>query len=332
MYGETSEIFEKVQNWVSCDLKTVVATVIKTWKSSPRPLGSQLAVNQKCQFVGSLSGGCIEREVIEEALDVMKSGLSKCLSFGVSHQDALGAGLSCGGRIEVYLELIKPDIGIIQQSLAENRNFGLLTKLNEGRTQYFDWDTSSLFGSSALCALVKTALKKGESTILEYSEELFFLKACLKPLSLYIVGAVHISQALIPIAKIAGFEVTLIDPRSAFASQERFSDTKILCKWPEEAFPKIELDERSAVVVLSHDPKFDDPSLKFALSSNAFYIGALGSKKSQKSRLERLAQNGFSEEQLNRIHGPIGLDIGSKTSAHIAVAIVAEIISCLNRS
>ncbi|MFK7826759.1 MAG: XdhC family protein [Oligoflexales bacterium] len=330
MYDENLEIYEKVDKWISRDLKTAVATVINTWKSAPRPVGSQLAVNQNLEFVGSLSGGCIEREVIEEAMGVIADGQARTLSFGISHQDALESGLACGGSIKIYVELVKPEIKLIRQGLLERRNFALLTDLSEGKTEYFDSNTRTIFGSMVLCDATKEKMMSGTNGFFEKKDKQYFIKSCLKPLSLYIVGAVHISQALIPMAKIAGFEPTLIDPRSTFASQARFPNTNILCKWPEEAFPEIKLDERSAVIVLSHDPKFDDPSLEFALSSNAFYIGALGSKKSQKARLERLSLNGFSNEQLKRIHGPIGLDIGAKTSSHIAVAIIAELISCIN--
>lgn len=330
MFDETYEVYTKVQKWVNQDLRTALATVIRTWKSSPRPLGSQMAINQNGEFVGSLSGGCIEGEVIEQALEVMSTGKSKRLVYGVTHQDALGAGLSCGGSIEVYVEPCHPDLDFVSKYLASRRSFAALSQLSSGITEYLDYDSKSAFGSEQLVEVVKKGLRNGENKLLESVDSDYFLRSHVGPLSLYVVGAVHISQALIPMAKIAGFEVVLIDPRSAFANEQRFPDTKILCSWPQEVFPSLVLDERSAVVVLSHDPKFDDPSLKYALESDAFYLGALGSKKSHKSRLERLEMDGFSKQQLDRIHGPIGLDIGGKTSSHIAVAILAQLIACLN--
>ena len=330
MLDETYELFSKVHTWTGCDLRVALATVIQTWKSSPRPVGSQMAVNQECEFVGSLSGGCIEREVIEESLTVMTNGQAKRITYGVSHQDALDSGLSCGGTIEIYIELLEPHLPYVSSYLSNRKSFAVLTDLQSGKSEYGDRETQRLGGSADLALEFKKCLKAGKPLIFKFDGREFFIKPHLRPLSLYVVGAVHIAQSLIPMAKIAGFDTTLIDPRSAFASASRFPDTKVMCMWPEEAFPQVNLDERSAVVVLSHDPKFDDPSLQYALKSQVFYIGALGSKKSQKARLERLSASGFSDEQLNRIHGPVGLDIGAKTSSHIAVSILAEMITKLS--
>ena len=168
-------------------------------------------------------------------------------------------------------------------------------------------------------------LRRDGATTMEVAQEQYLLQTFSCAPSLIIVGAVHIAQALIPMARIAGYKVQLIDPRTAFASSDRFPDTEISHEWPTEALQKLSLNSRTAIITLSHDAKIDDPALQAALESDAFYIGALGSKKNHARRLERLAEHGFSRETLHRIAGPIGLPLGGRSPAEIAISILAQI-------
>ena len=168
-------------------------------------------------------------------------------------------------------------------------------------------------------------LRRDGAMTMEYAQEQYLLQTFSSSPSLIIVGAVHIAQALIPMARIAGYKIQLIDPRTAFASSDRFPDTDISHEWPVQALQKLTLNSRTAVITLSHDAKIDDPALQAALESDAFYIGALGSKKNHARRLERLAEHGFSSETLNRVAGPIGLPLGGRSPAEIAISILAQI-------
>ena len=211
----------------------------------------------------------------------------------------------------------------------ENQSVVLLRGLTSGCQVLID--DMGTYGDTAdvpdeLLQRAREALRRDGAVTVELAEERYLLQIFSSPPRLIIIGAVHIAQALIPMARIAGYKVTLIDPRTAFASSERFPDTDISDEWPEKVMPGLSLDGRTAVITLSHDAKIDEPALKAALESEAFYIGALGSKKNHAKRLKRLAEHGFSDTTLARIAGPIGLPLGGRSPAEIAIAILAQII------
>lgn len=174
------------------------------------------------------------------------------------------------------------------------------------------------------------ALEKNCSSLLETPDGSFLLHAFNPPLRLIIVGAVHITQSLAPMAELAGYDVTILDPRRSFASSSRFPQGRLVTRWPHEALPELALDERTAIVTLTHDPKLDDPALHAALHAPVFYIGSLGSRKTQAARLKRLARAGFSEAMLGRIHGPVGLPLGGRSPSDIAISILAEMTQVLH--
>jgi xanthine dehydrogenase accessory factor len=186
-----------------------------------------------------------------------------------------------------------------------------------------------LDGAGALAESYRKAFRQGKSTVVEEGGEEVFLNVYVPPPKLVAIGAVHISQALYPMARTAGFDVTIVDPRTAFATPERFPDVELIAEWPDSVLPGLGVDRYTALATLTHDPKIDDPALIHALKSECFYIGALGSKKTHASRVERLKQAGLSEAQIGRIHAPIGLSIGAVSPAEIAVAILAEITAAL---
>ena len=212
---------------------------------------------------------------------------------------------------------------------ARKRPLVLVTELGSGR----QWAEVRGEPASGLDADVRdaalTALDRDRSAVAEVAGARYFLHAMNPPLRLFVVGAVHIAQALVPMASFLGYAVTVIDPRRAFVGGERFSGVAVTTEWPDDALVAAELDVRSAVVTLTHDPKLDDPALRVALASPAFYVGSLGSRRTHGKRIERLTNAGLTPDALARIHAPVGLDIGAVSAAEIAASIVAELTSVL---
>ncbi|KQY14471.1 XdhC family protein [Rhizobium sp. Root482] len=208
------------------------------------------------------------------------------------------------------------------------RAVATVTELETGRTEVFI-EGEAITGSAAVA--VEAAFRSGKPGILQGGEQPVFINVYLPPPRIVVIGAVHISQALAGLAPIAGLDLTIIDPRSAFATPERFGHTKLLAEWPDEALAHVPLDAHTALVAVTHDPKIDDVPLKAALDAGCFYVGALGSRKTHAGRVERLSALGVDQEAIARIRAPIGLDIGASSPAEIAVAILAEIIQALRR-
>lgn len=210
----------------------------------------------------------------------------------------------------------------------ERRGGVMVTRLSDGNQRFVEGEA---IGADPLAVELETALRGGTSGAATVDSIDYFLTVQAPSPRLMLVGAVHISQALAPIARIAGLEVTIIDPRTAFATPERFPETPVLAKWPDEALVEAPLDKYTAVCLLTHDPKIDDPALKIALAAGCFYIGALGSRKTHAKRLERMRAQGFDDAALARIHAPVGLDIGAVSPAEIAVSIIGEIVASLRK-
>ncbi|WP_170445688.1 XdhC family protein [Ruegeria arenilitoris] len=297
----------------------VLATVVETWGSAPRRVGAQLVISGDGRIEGSVSGGCVEGAVIVEALEAIEEGEARLLEFGVSDEDAFAVGLACGGTIRVLVEpvgSVLPELMLAELVAARARREPVAYEVNV---------------ETGHRALRRNAyadrLRMDRSGFEEDGQT--FVAVHNPPLRLIVVGAVHIAQALVPMARIAGYDPIIIDPREAFASKSRFPGEKLLTDWPDEAVASIGLDARTAVVLLTHDPKLDDPALQAALNSDVFYIGALGSSRTHAKRVQRMTEAGFSAEQLQRIHGPIGLDIGAAGPAEIAVAIIAQMTAVL---
>jgi xanthine dehydrogenase accessory factor len=336
MNAELDELFDRIAAWRQAGKRIALATVIGTWGSSPRPAGSHLAADEAGEFVGSVSGGCVEPAVIGEARSVIADGIPRRLEFGVSDEQAWEVGLACGGHIEVFVECLDSDpvvVDRIQAARSENRPIAVVTRVRDGARM--TWEANRADGALALddarIAEVRSMLAAGRSGLLAGEGERLFVRSYASAPRLMIVGAVHIGQALAAMAAMTGFDVTVIDPRRAFAAADRFPGVRLNGEWPDEALDRLGIDEATAVVTLTHDPKLDDPALAAALASPAFYIGALGSRRTHAKRLERLAQAGLSEASA-RIHAPVGLDLGGRAPAEIAVAILAQIIQARYRS
>jgi xanthine dehydrogenase accessory factor len=301
------KIFESLAGWHKAGLKTALAVVTKTWGSAPRGAGSLMAIAGDGRFEGSVSGGCVEGTVIAEANQMAHTGGSKILSFTVSSEQAWEVGLACGGQIDILIVALSGDIGADCQSvltaIADRQSGRISIDLHTGALAFDQTETP------------------GD---LAFDDTQLMLPLHPKH-RLMIVGAVHIAQHLAPMAIDVGYDVTVIDPRAAFTQSRSFGESHLVEDWPDELFARLRPDAHTGVVTLTHDPKIDDAALIPALESPAFYIGSLGSKKTHAARLERLVEKGFSGEDLQRIRGPVGLDIGAKTPAEIAIAILAEV-------
>ncbi|MEY4984624.1 MAG: hypothetical protein RIR62_2890 [Pseudomonadota bacterium] len=314
-------------DWHRAGAGAALATVVETWGSAPRQAGSQLAVSGKGEIMGSVSGGCVEGAVVTEALAAMADRTPRLLTFGVSDETAFAVGLACGGTIRVLVEPVGAGAQALPEAMladlvaarAEKRAVGMVTRPE-------DWSRALL--PAGADAAVDARLRADRSGM---EEDGRFIAVHNPPLRLVIVGAVHIAQALIAIARTCGYDCTLIDPRSAFGSAARFPGETILEDWPDEALEALAPDARTAIVTLTHDPKLDDPAIRFALSSPVFYLGCLGSPKTHAKRMERLRAAGFTEAQLARIHAPVGLAIGAKTPAEIAVSVMAQVTQALRQ-
>ncbi len=326
MIHEYDSIPETALGWHRDGKGAVLATVVGTWGSAPRPVGSQLAVSGEAEIAGSVSGGCVEGAVVIEATEALEDGRSRMLEFGVSDDEAFHVGLACGGTIRVMVEPIGAQIP--EAMLAE-----LCAARSERRPVAYIVETSlwtrRLAGADD--AMPGDALhQRFRSDASGFSGETF-VAIHNPPLQMAVVGAVHIAQPLMVMARLAGYDAVVVDPREAFASEARFPGERILHDWPDEALAAVGLDARTAVVTLTHDPKLDDPAIVKALNSNVFYLGCLGSARTHAKRVVRLREQGFADSDIARIHAPVGLDIGSKAPAEIAVSIMAEITKALRR-
>jgi xanthine dehydrogenase accessory factor len=297
---ELSQLLAAGQRWLEAGHRAAIATVLATWGSAPRRVGSHLVVRDDGLFEGSVSGGCVEGEVLAVGQALAASGGARRLEFGVADETAWTVGLACGGRIEVLVQALDdaafpPDLlARVADARAAGRTIALVTDPASGRTA-------------------------------EGSEGAF-IRRYDPPLRLMIVGAVHIAQALVPMARALGYAPLVVDPRGTFAAGPRFEGVEVDPRWPDEALRDWKPDAASAVVALTHDPKLDDPALAAALRSEAFYVAALGSRKNQAKRLERLRAEGFDPITLARIHGPAGLPIGAANPAEIALSIAAQMV------
>lgn len=328
------DVLKTAAQWRAEGRDLAFATVVSTWGSSPRPVGSQLLVDSDGNFSGSVSGGCVEGAVVLAAVEAIRTGEPEMLEFGVSDNDAWEVGLACGGTIQVYVDALQQDqryLEALLEAASRKQSAALLTILDSGAKRFIPAEKFGADDGDPLLASIARAVRSDRGAIAETPEGRAFIQIFNPPLRLLVVGAVHIAQVLAPLATLAGYAVTVIDPRRAFASSERFPGVAVLAEWPHEALPGLEPDQRTAVVTLAHDPKIDDRALIEALRTDAFYIGSLGSKRTHARRLERLSEEGCSAKALARIHGPVGLDINARSPAEIGVSILAEMTGVLRK-
>jgi len=321
------DIIRQALAWVDDGLEVALATVIETWGSAPRPVGSQVIINNQSAFAGSVSGGCIEGEVVTEAHGVIRNRVAKTLDFQVSDETASGAGLACGGKVVVLVSPILPETyETLTKLLAVNAE-----KISAALV--FDLETGipTLHSSAPDFAVQNRITADQSGMIMTSNEQPMFVRVYSPPLRLLIIGAVHIAQSLATLGQQANYDVTVIDPRDTWGTPERFPGIQIDKRWPSSALVDLAPDRATAIVTLSHDAKLDDPAFMVALKSQAFYIGALGSRKTHAKRVARLSDAGLSEAEISRIHAPVGLDIAANTPFEIALSVMGQIIEAHRR-
>ncbi|MXU66126.1 XdhC family protein [Oceanomicrobium pacificus] len=322
---------ETALGWIDAGKGAALATVIRTWGSAPRPVGSQLAISSEAELAGSVSGGCVESAVVAEALEALEDGQCRILTYGVSDDEAFAVGLACGGEIRILVEPIGRGQGPSRDLVADLAARRAKRESCVYAVNLDSWERHVLaaddlkFGQAQADAV--TADRSGPLA----EDESWFLGIHAAPLRMAVVGAVHIAQPLMRMAALAGYDTILIDPREAFATPARFPDQRLTHDWPDRALADFGLDRRTAVVTLTHDPKIDDPAIISALGSGVFYLGSLGSKKTHAKRVARLTEAGFTDADIARIHAPVGADIGARSPAEIAISIMAQITERLRR-
>lgn len=325
--AEHDSIPEIALGWHRAGKGAVLATVMETWGSAPRQAGSQLAVSGEGEMMGSVSGGCVEGAVVTEALEALQDRRSRVLTFGVSDETAFAVGLACGGTIRVLVEPVGEGAEALPVDILE-----AVVAAREAREPVAvavdpeSWSRRLVRPGDE--GTVDVRFRSDRSGM---EEDGRFIAVHNPPLRLIVVGAVHIAQALVQMARLCGYDATIIDPRSAFGSAARFPGEVIVEDWPDEAMEALRPDSRTAIVTLTHDAKLDDPAIRIALRSGCFYLGCLGSTRTHAKRVERLVAAGFTEEEIGRIHAPVGLDTGAKTPAEIAVSIMAQITTRLRK-
>ena len=356
------ELLPAIQRWRGQGRDLALATVVRTVGSSPRQVGSRMVVSDSGEMAGSVSGGCVEGAVVEAALRILETRLPQLLHFGVSDEEAWAVGLSCGGAIHVLVEPMEreegkdPVMGTLLEAVQDSRILAVATELPSGEGEEARSPTPEPEGHSihrlvlspqgnvlgglsdpdlkeTVLTELRTVLDGKASGVREIGGRRLFLERLEPEPRLVIIGAVHIAVVLARMAREVGFRVVIVDARDRFASPERFPEVdELILGWPQEILPRLELDDQSHVVVITHDEKLDNPALELALSSPAPYVGALGSRRTHARRLAALREAGVDEASLARIHAPIGLDIGARTPAEIALATLAEIVAVRNEA
>jgi xanthine dehydrogenase accessory factor len=340
------DILPDLDRWTTEQQPIAVATVVQTWGSSPRQPGAKMGIAPDNKISGSVSGGCIEGAVYEVGMDVLNTHKPQLLHFGVADETAWEVGLACGGSIDVFVETLGPELfTAISSALHNEKPFAIATVVSGsesllGQKVMIQDDGSTIGGvggefTAPALEAARAALANGQTgrqtvTVGDQSVDLF-VEAHWPPPTLVIVGGVHIAVALAALAKPLGYKTILIDPRTAFGSDERFPHVdKLIKAWPDEGLAQVEITHSTAIAMLTHDPKLDDPALLIALPSKAFYVGALGSNKTQTKRRERLQEAGLTEAQIGRLYGPIGIPLGARTPEEIALTIIAEVVAVKN--
>ena len=303
------ELAESIQRWRSRGDRVALATVVATRRSAPRPVGAKLAISERGELFGSVSGGCVESDVAVQAAEVIAEGTPRLLTYGITDDMAWNVGLPCGGEIDVFLERFEGE-------LPESDEPAVSVTVLEGERA----------GERRLLGL--DAVEPGPSRVLELDGETVFAEMLGPPPRVVVIGAIDTAEELCRAAKSLGWHTVVADPRPALTTRERLpSPDELLVAWPDEALEQLAPDRDTAVVVLTHEERLDVPALTSALEAEAFYVGAIGSRRTQAKRRERLLEAGVAEEELERLSGPAGLDLGAQTPAEMAVSILGEILA-----
>ena len=315
------DVLPEVKTWLKQEDPVALATVVSTWGSAPRPKGSRMAISRSGRIAGSVSGGCLEGEVFEHAQMILKGAPAQLFHYGVSDDLAFSVGLSCGGEIDILVEPLTQTHQALMQALDAERPVVLATALDENpgarKLVWPDQPDTLLTDPQSLLAREEPE-RRGA----------WFYEPFPRPHELLIFGGSHVAIPLTRLARVLGFRVTVVDARSKFADAERFPGAdRVIHAWPDEVLGGMTMDSSTYVVILTHDPKFDDPTIRAALKGSPRYIGAIGSRKTHRERLNRLKAAGIPAADLERVHAPIGLDLGAETAEETALAILAQMVA-----
>ena len=332
------DVLPDIERWRAEGRPIALATVVETWGSAPRPAGGKMALTADGRIAGSVSGGCVENAVVEAGKKTLSNGAPQLLHYGVSDDAAWSVGLACGGSLDIFVERLDPAFfEPVEGALRREKPVAVATVIRgpEGETgrKLALFDDGSVRGSidEAALAEARAALSAGATRRVRTEARELFVDVLLPAPRLVIVGGVHIAVALVSLANTLGYRTILVDPREAFGNPKRFPHAhEIVNDWPDRALERLAPDALTAIAVLTHDPKLDDPALLAALPGRAFYVGALGSKRTQEKRRERLREAGLADAALARLHGPIGLPLGGRSPEEIALAIMAQIVETRN--
>ena len=332
------DLLPQIEAWQAAGEEIALATVVRVIGSAPRPVGAKMIVSSAGRMAGSVSGGCVETTVYEELMDVLAGGPPRLLHFGITEDMIWDVGLACGGTIDVFVQRLDPElVAALADSVEQGEPVALATVI-AGETT----GDSALVRANAVMIEPEDERIAAAQEILTASADVgavraiapgtdVFVEPFLPPPVLVIIGGVHIAIPLTRFAKELGFYVIVADPRAKFANRERFPEAdEVLLEWPDEALAHLEVGDSTYVVLLSHDPKIDEPTLAAALETEAHYIGAIGSRKTHAERFERMAKWGITAQQLRRVYAPIGLDLGGRTPAETALSIIAEVLAAKN--
>jgi xanthine dehydrogenase accessory factor len=343
MTERRDEAFDALREWAAAGSRLAIATLVEAVGSAPRPIGSRLVVADDSRLAGSVSGGCVEGAIIEQALEAMRTGRSRLLHYGISDEAAWDVGLTCGGEIDVFLEPLDPErrrlYVAVAEAVAAQRPVataavirGPEERLGTHLAVYPDGEdgTWPLDDRDSLVDSLRRSLgelRSSATVAAEPSGVEVFTNVIAPPPRVWIVGADNVSVYLARVVADAGFLPIVIDPRATFADPARFPGAELRNAWPDEVLGKADLGPRDYVVVVSNDPKIDEPALRAALAAAPAYIGAIGSRHKQEERRERLVADGVSPERLRALHAPIGLDLGGNEPAELALSIAAELVA-----
>ena len=324
------DIISILERWTSEGTSVAVGSVIERVGSAPRDPGATLAVSGAGEVAGSVTGGCVEPAVIREATEVLNGQPGRIYRYGLTDDEGFDVGLSCGGSIAVAVYALDPAlVPAVAQAIADDSSLAIAVRLGEERFGEQRLIPGHADGGDPVEVAALSLLGVGESGIVETTDgELFFVESYVPRPDMYIFGASDHVTSLVTMGKFLGYRVTVVDARRIFANQERFPEAdEVVVQWPNEFLETAPISRRTAIVILTHDPKFDIPILEFALKSPVGYLGAMGSRRTHEKRKANLREIGVTDDQMERIHAPLGLDLGARTPEETAVSILAQIIA-----
>jgi xanthine dehydrogenase accessory factor len=326
------DIAGQIRAWEQQGKRYALATLIKVERSAPKPPGAAMAVCEDGTVAGSVSGGCVESALHEEAAAVIRSGVPKTVSYGISDAEGFDVGLACGGQLHLFVDRPTLPDGLLD-AIQANHPVALATYVSGSAAgqRVVVRPANEASSSDDVKADARELLGRHVSELKSYPEGDVFIQSFAPAAEMYVFGAADFSAAVARIGKFLGFHVSVIDPRAVFATKERFPDAdQVVVEWPDKFLARAPMSPSTAICILTHDPKFDIPALIQAVKTDVGYIGAMGAKRTNEERFRKLREAGCTEDQLARIHAPIGLDIGGKSPEETAVSVAAQIVAFRN--